>query len=88
MGIKIPMMAGDTNLINFKADRLRILKSEKNQNIEQVLRSYSKQSSVYSSTKVNVQTAPERNFRSYIDNHVNMLSRLSAEHLRSKIFGA
>jgi hypothetical protein len=30
MGIKIPDMAVDSQVINYKADRLRILKSEKN----------------------------------------------------------
>ena len=54
MGIKVPNMMVDSQVINYKADRLRILKSEKNQHIEHILRSYSKKSSVYSSTKVKV----------------------------------
>jgi hypothetical protein len=42
MGIKVPRMAADSQLVSKKVDRLRDLKTEKYEPIEKVLKGYFK----------------------------------------------
>lgn len=88
MGIKMANMAADHSTINYKTDRLRITKEEKQTPMEKQLKTYFKQASLYSGPKGQNQTEPERNFRRYVDNHVNTLSRINVENLKRKIINS
>ena len=50
-GFKIPDMVIDSKIVNYKLDRLRMLKSEKLQPIEFKLREYTNNASIYTSSR-------------------------------------
>lgn len=58
---------------------------EKYKSIEFKLKEYQKNASMYTTSHPGMVSQPEKNFRSYIDNQVDMMSRLSCDKLKYRI---
>jgi hypothetical protein len=85
LGLKIPDLAVDSNKVNLKMERKRMVAEEKYNSIEFKLKEYQNNASVYTTSHPKVVSQPETNFRKYIDNQVDMMSRLSCDKLKYRI---
>ena len=85
LGLKIPDLAVDSNKVNLKMERKRMVAEEKYNSIEFKLKEYQNNASVYTTSHSKVVSQPETNFRKYIDNQVDMMSRLSCDKLKYRI---
>jgi len=85
MGYKIPCLENDHKLINQQFERVRMIRANSIPPIEYKLRMFSQNANINTTQKEKRITKPEQNFRSYIDNQIDMMSRLSCDKLRHKI---
>ena len=84
-GLKIPSLDKNSHKISQSLERLRMLRSSNAKPIEEKLHLYSKNANMNTTLHKPKLSGPEKNFRAYVDDQVDMMSRLSVNMLKFRI---
>ena len=84
-GFKIPTLDRNARLLSQSIERLRQSRSSHVPAIESKLHSYSKNANINTTSNKPAPSLPEKNFRDYVDNQVDIMNRFSVQRLKKRI---
>ena len=82
---KMPSLKDESKPICQQVERLRSVRSKNAQLIEERLRTYTKNSNIHTTERYPQPSAPEKRYRDYVSNTVDMMSRCSIKGLKAQI---
>ena len=85
VGFKIPSLNNNSKSISQGIERLRESRAVHVKAIEQKLHNYTKNANINTTSHKPAPSLPEKNFRDYVDNQVDIMNRFSINSLKKRI---